>query len=124
MEGSDHARRAGHDVSLIRPYLLTFGRAEPVDTSLAIEAQVVTSRLGVTATPDLAFEPRDIVDLCHEARSVAEIASLLGLHIGVARVLVADLAEYGYVVVRRPDPQPSRDIDIIERVIRGLERIR
>jgi hypothetical protein len=110
-------------VSMIRPYLLTYGRAEPVDASLAIEAQVLTSRLGVSAMGELAFELRDIVELCHESRSVAEVASVLGLHIGVARVLVGDLAQYGYVVVRQPNPQPSQDIDIIERVIRGLERI-
>jgi len=42
----------------------------------------------------------------------------------VARVLVADLAELGYVILRRPKAQPSQDIDMIERVIRGLEAIR
>jgi hypothetical protein len=55
--------------------------------------------------------------------SVAEVAAILGLHIGVARVLVADLAELGYVILRRPKAQPSQDIDMIERVIRGLEAI-
>jgi hypothetical protein len=121
MGGPNHPA-ARDDVSLIRPFLLTSGRSEPVDTSLPIEAQVVAGY--PTTTPDLAFECRAIVDLCREARSVAEIAALLGMHIGVARVLVADLAESGYVVVRRPDPEPARDITIVERVIRGLERIR
>ena len=111
-------------VSLIRPYLLTSGRAEPVDRSLEIEAQVLTSPLGATVAPQLSFECRDIVDLCGDATSVAEVASTLGLHIGVARVLVADLAADGYVVLRRPDTELVHDVDIIERVIRGLQSIR
>ena len=56
--------------------------------------------------------------------AVAEIAAQLGLHIGVARVLVADLAASGYVIVRRPGTTLANDLDTIERVIRGLEAIR
>lgn len=112
------------DVSLLRPYLLTSGRAQPVDQTLEIEAQVVTSRLGASAQSSLSFEHRDIVALCRKSMSVAEIAAMLGLHIGVARVLVADLAEAGYVLVRRPNTKPSQDLGMIERVIRGLEAIR
>jgi hypothetical protein len=111
------------DVSLLRPYLLTSGRAQPVDETLEVEAQVMTSQLGAAASQNLTFERRDIVDLCHNTMSVAEVAAMLGLHIGVARVLVADLAELGYVIVRRPAARPTQDIDIIERVIRGLEAI-
>jgi hypothetical protein len=112
------------DVSLLRPYLLTSGRAQPIDHTLEIEAQVLTSLLGAASHPKLTFEHREIVSLCRTTKSVAEVAALLGLHIGVARVLVADLAGLGYVVLRRPDTRPSQDLDIIERVIRGLEAIR
>jgi Protein of unknown function (DUF742) len=112
------------DVSLLRPYLITSGRARPVDHTLEIEAQVQTSRLGAVSQPNLTFEQRDIVELCHTTMSVAEVAALLGLHIGVARVLVADLAALGYVVVRRPAGQASQDPGMIERIIRGLEAIR
>jgi hypothetical protein len=115
--------RSEPDVSLLRPYLLTSGRAEPVDQTLEVESQVLTSQLGANAAQDLTFERRDIVDLCHNTMSVAEIAAMLGLHIGVARVLVADLAALGYVIVRRPSARLSQDIDMIERVIRGLEAI-
>jgi hypothetical protein len=111
------------DVSLLRPYLLTSGRTQPVDGTLEVEAQVLTSQLGVASRNTLTFERRDIVELCHNTMSVAEVAAILGLHIGVARVLVADLAELGYVILRRPKAQPSQDVDMIERVIRGLEAI-
>jgi hypothetical protein len=111
------------DTSLLRPYLLTSGRAQPVDQSLEIEAQVMTSRQGTAGRPKLTFERQEIVALCRTAMSVAEVAADLGLHIGVARVLVADLAEQGHVVVRRPEHPTSPDLGMIERVIRGLEAI-
>jgi uncharacterized protein DUF742 len=114
---------ADPDVTLLRPYLLTSGRAQPVDHTLEIEAQVVTSQLGAASHPRLTFERRDIVALCRTTMSVAEVAAMLGLHIGVARVLVADLAALGYVVVRRPAGRLSQDLGMIERVIRGLEAI-
>ena len=110
-------------VSRLRPYLLTSGRAEPVDHTLEIEAQVLTSPLGAASYPQLSFEHRDIVALCETTMSVAEVAAKLKLHIGVARVLVADLASSGYLVVRRPSLPLSQDRNLIERVIRGLESI-
>jgi hypothetical protein len=126
MNGDDEPLPGGNDpdISLLRPYLLTSGRAQPIDHTLEIEAQVLTSLLGAASHPKLTFEHREIVSLCRTTKSVAEVAALLGLHIGVARVLVADLAGLGYVVLRRPDTRPSQDLDIIERVIRGLEAIR
>lgn len=125
MGGNGQTPPVGEEaVSLVRPYLLTAGRAQPIDQTLEIEAQVVTSQLGATAAIGLTFERRDIVTLCLEAKSVAEIASILTLQIGVARVLVADLAQFGYVVVGRPRAKLFQDIDVIERVIRGLESIR
>ncbi len=111
-------------VSGLRPYLLTSGRAEPVDHTLEIEAQVLTTGLGASRCDRLSFEHRDIVELCATTRSVAEVAARLGLHIGVARVLVADLAALGYLVVRRPSLPLSQNPHLIERVIRGLEAIR
>jgi uncharacterized protein DUF742 len=62
--------------------------------------------------------------LCHTTMSVAEVAARLRYHIGVARVLIADLAASGHVIVRRPDVDPALDLDMIERVIRALEAIR
>jgi hypothetical protein len=111
------------DIVSLRPYLLTSGRAEPVDHTLEIEAQVLATELGVTGYARLSFEHRDIVELCATTMSVAEVAAKLKLHIGVARVLVADLAALGYLIVQRPSFPLSQDPNLIERVIRGLEAI-
>ncbi|MGP3980429.1 DUF742 domain-containing protein [Streptomyces sp. KR80] len=109
-------------VSRLPPYLLTSGRAEPVDHTLEIESQVMTTELGRTAP--LSFEQRDIVELCATSMSVGEVAASLHLHIGVTRVLVADLAAQGYLLVQRPSLPFSQDTNVIERVIRGLKALR
>jgi hypothetical protein len=114
----------GDAVSRLRPYLITSGRAEPVDHTLEIEAQVLTTELGASEYPRLSFERRDIVRLCATTMSVVEVAAKLRLHIGVARVLVADLAAMGCLTVARPSFPLSQDASLIKRVIRGLEAIR
>ena len=114
---------ASPDVEMLRPYLLTSGRVAPTNSTLEIEAQVVTSPQGRATCHSLAFELRDIVILCGTAMSVAEVAARLRYHIGVVRVLVADLAASGHVIVRRPGVESWQDVPMIERVIRALESI-
>lgn len=111
------------DPARIPPYLLTGGRARPVDDSLEIEAQVITTTAGRSELPRLHFETRDIVALCEEPHAVAEVAVQLGMHLGVARVLVGDLVATGHLVVARPELDPAVRAHIIERVIRGLDNI-
>ena len=55
--------------------------------------------------------------------SVAEIGAALHVPLGVARVLVSDLADAGYLTVSLPVPvdangRPGRDI--LERLLDGL----
>lgn len=122
--GTPASARHADGVNALRPYLLTAGRVRPIDESLEIEAQVMATPRGLAGLHRLAFEHRDIVRLCAEPISVAEVGARLGLHIGVARVLVGDLAALGYLGVLRPRAGLHRDVDTIERVIRGLESIR
>lgn len=112
------------ETTLLRPYLLTSGRSQPVDRTIEIEAQVLTARSVDRSAAVLSFELRDIVALCEEPMSIAEVAARLGLHIGVARVLVADLVASGYVTLKRPDVASNTNLNMIERVIRGLQAIR
>jgi len=86
-----------------------------------VEAQVIATKSGLADLPTWAFEVRDIVTLCDEPQAVAEVASRLGLHLGVVRVLVGDLVAGGHLMVQRPPIDPSRRVEIIERVIRGLD---
>jgi hypothetical protein len=111
------------ETSGVRPYLVTGGRVRPLDATLEIEAQVLTTAAGRTAGR-LTVEHRDILDLALRPISIAEIAAQLGMHLGVARVLAGDLIGLGYLSVRRPDAGLRQDVKIIERVIRGLQAIR
>ncbi|MGH3657482.1 MAG: DUF742 domain-containing protein, partial [Micromonosporaceae bacterium] len=117
------AARYPDGITPVRPYLLTSGRVRPIDESLEIEAQVVATSRGLASQGQLAFEHRDIVVLCAQPVSVAEIGARLGLHIGVTRVLVGDLAALGYLSVARPRAGAHKDVETIERVIRGLESL-
>ena len=106
----------------LRPFLLTDGRVAH-DDSIALETQVVTTDLGRTGTAELGFERRDIVALCSDPQSVAEIAAQLSLHLGVVRVLVGDLSAEGHVSVHAPTADVATDVDTLMRVIRGLGAI-
>jgi Protein of unknown function (DUF742) len=111
------------DGAALRPFLLTAGRVAGQDSSIAIETQVVTTELGRTAAGDLGFERRDIVSLCGNPLSVAEIAAELSLHLAVVRVLVGDLSADGHLSVYLPNADASTDVDTLLRVIRGLRAI-
>jgi hypothetical protein len=111
-------------VSGVRPFLMTGGRARGYGASLGMETQVLSTRNGLAIAGGLAYERRDIVTLCVRPLSVAEIGAHLGLHLGVIRVLVADLVGMGLLVVRLPEGSPREQTEIIERVIRGLTAMR
>ena len=117
--GDDGAPRDGMS---LRPFLLTAGRVAGAD-SIAIETQVVTTDRGQTAAGELGFESRDIVALCGDPLSVAEIAAQLCLHLGVVRVLVGDLSAQGHLSVYLPNADAPTDVDTLLRVIRGLRAI-
>lgn len=107
----------------LRPFLLTAGRVEGEDSTIAIETQVMTTDHGRTAADELGFERRDIVALCGNPLSVAEIAAELSLHLAVVRVLVGDLSAAGHLSVYLPNTDASTDVDTLLRVIRGLRAI-
>jgi Protein of unknown function (DUF742) len=114
------------DPGEVRPYAMTGGRTRPADPDLAVEALVSTTALGEARSGDLRLEWRWIVTLCRDVLSVAEVAARLDVPLGVARVLVADMAEEGLVGIFRPPggtngdrPDPS----LLARVLAGLQTI-
>ncbi|WP_242613299.1 DUF742 domain-containing protein [Herbihabitans rhizosphaerae] len=108
----------------VRPYTKTGGRTRS-DYDLAIEALVSTSEQG--RSPDAAVSPehRSICGLCLDTRSVAEVAAHLRLPLGVARVLIGDMAGMGLVLIHQSGmvvgDRPS--IEFMERVLSGLRRL-
>jgi hypothetical protein len=111
---------------LVRPYAMTGGRTRP-RYQLAIEALVHTTAESAQLQGQLPEHQR-ICRLCYEIKSVAEISALLSIPLGVARILVADLAEAGLVAIHQPggtdssaDGQP--DVTLLERVLSGLRKL-
>ncbi|WP_372452856.1 DUF742 domain-containing protein [Actinomadura parmotrematis] len=109
--------------SLVRPYAVTGGRVKP-RYDLAIEALVSTVPHPPRDTSVLTPEYRAIMDLCRSARSVAEVSALCRLPLGVARVLVADMALEGLLRLHQSRPSGTQpDLRLLERVLSGLRKL-
>jgi hypothetical protein len=110
--------------SAVRPYTWTRGRTKS-GFDLAIETLVSTSRRGREQMGMLQVEHRAVAELCEQARSVAEVAALLSLPLGVARVLLGDMAGIGLVTVHQTASSAGNapDLALMERVLSGLRRL-
>ncbi|SDG57674.1 Protein of unknown function [Sinosporangium album] len=110
-------------MSPVRPYTVTRGRTAP-RTDLALEALVSSA---TSAPPEAAMstpEYQAISLLCRQVRSVAEISALLRIPVGVARVVVSDMAAEGLVHVHQPQLDAGRaELSLLERVLSGLRRL-
>jgi hypothetical protein len=117
----------------VRPYSLTggrtrFGHVLLVETFVAaLEApeerkELPNGSLNTRVMPEM----RAIVELCRRMRTVAEIAALLKMPLGVVRVLLSDLADQGKIRVYGTGTGhgPGRpDRALLERVLSGLRRL-
>jgi hypothetical protein len=114
--------------ALVRPYAVTRGRTRP-KLEIAIEALVETTVRGRAANsrPGGGQEQQYISTLCDgRVQSLAEIAARMQLPLGVARVIVADMAADGLVAVYEPTSLDENDAvgtELLERVLSGLRRL-
>jgi hypothetical protein len=110
--------------AIVRPYAWTRGRTKS-GFDLAIETLVSTSPQGREQLHMLQMEHRSVADLCDRPRSVAEIAALLSIPLGVARVLLGDMAGLGVVTVHQTATSSGTepDLALMERVLSGLRRL-
>ena len=103
-------------------YAVTGGRTRSAGNDLPLET-VVTATDRTAGIGDCQPEYRFIVQLAASPVTVVEIGARLHVPVGVARVLVGDLADAGYLVVHalpaataegRPEPA------LLERLLEGL----
>lgn len=103
-------------------YALTGGRTRSLRMEMPIEALVTTTELGLATLAGLPPEHRTILEAAAEPVSLAEVGHRLGVPVGVARVLVSDLAADDYLAVHLPlvgaDGRPRREL--LERLLDGL----
>lgn len=110
------------DDSVVRPFIITGGRTRPADDRLRVETLVTAAPAALSAP--LGFERRRIVELCRRPLSVAEVATGLGVPLGVARVLIADLIAGRLVTVHDHvglGGYPSRSL--LERIREGVRAL-
>jgi Protein of unknown function (DUF742) len=109
---------------LVRPYYMTGGRTRPAHDDLEWETLVSTTALGETSPKVGGVERRAIVVLCRDLVSIAEVSARLDLPLGVARVLVGDMAEQGFLILHRPSSDADRpDLALLQRVLYGLHQL-
>lgn len=104
---------------LVRPYAVTNGRTSP---SLRLELLSMVVATGHVMN-SLELDHLQVLGLCQQPASVAEIAARLRLPAAVAKVLLSDLVDYG--AVRAAAPRPAADASnriLLERVLDGLQR--
>jgi hypothetical protein len=111
--------------TLVRPYVLTKGRTKS-SRHLAIEALIsAESDSPRWRSSEITGEFQSVRALCSYPRSVAEVAAILSVPLGVARVLLGDMADLGLVsihdTVAASNGRPG--IALIERVLHGLRRL-
>jgi hypothetical protein len=109
---------------IVRPYVMTRGRTEPIRGDFNLISLVVATRMVGTKEVGLNPEHLAIVRLCQEPLSVAEVAAHLDLPAGTIRVLLGDLFDKGFVTIQDPQPEVDiRDRRMYEAVLDGLRAL-
>nr|WP_257233525.1 DUF742 domain-containing protein [Halopolyspora algeriensis] len=131
--GADEPSWSGHSAdpenddaapaASIRPYAWTGGRTKS-NVDLELETLVSTSEHYQPGMP-LRHEHQSVAELCRHPRSAAEVGALLGVPFGVAKVLLADMAEQGLIHVHQTvtDSGSAPHLMLMERVLSGLRRL-
>lgn len=105
----------------VRPYVRTRGRTR-TRADLAVETLVSIP----SPRPPLE-DPEHVAlgDVVGDPRSVAEVAALLSVPLGVARVIIDDMAGAGLLLVhpRAVGGTGAPSHDIMQRVLDGLHRL-
>lgn len=95
---------------LVRPYAVTGGRTRPGRTDIYMITMVLATTSDMS--PLLGPEHVEIVRLAQQPVSVAEVSALIGLPLGVVKVLVSDLVERRLLIASSPYPTTEGGADV------------
>jgi hypothetical protein len=110
------AAGGGHD--FVRPFIMTGGRTRADRRDLRVETMLQAT---VDIVPmGLHSEQEQVLRLCVEPQSVAEVAAKLQLVVGVVTVIASDLIAQELLDVHHTDPVEI-ELDMLTKMI---ERVR
>ena len=120
------------EAASVRPYTVTGGRVRSSASSYPLET-LVEALPGAVGSRGLLPEKRAILGYAASSYvSIAEVSALLRLPLGVVRILVADLAEDGYLTVHTSTPvsvhtghgqTPALSLSVLESVLDGISTL-
>ncbi|WP_367137822.1 DUF742 domain-containing protein [Saccharothrix sp. HUAS TT1] len=108
--------------SIVRAYSWTGGRTT---SAYQLEIETLVSAVDWDYPGAMKAEYHEVIALVGRPRSVAEVAALLRLPLGVAKVLLGDMAERGLIDVHKTVSSEGEqpDLGLMERVLAGLRRL-
>jgi hypothetical protein len=107
---------------VVRPYQLTRGRTRASGEAFDLVATVMATQARITEPGGLGPEHFSVLQLAQVPTTVVDIASDVALPLGVVRILLADLREFGLVTIQAPIPMKARQVDreTLKEVLHGL----
>ena len=110
---------------LIRPYAVTRGRTTSSWRELDMITLVVAARWD-PSVERMGHEHADIVRLCGNPISIAEVSAGLSLPLAVTKILVGDLIEAGHLIFRAPPTRATTktpDLKLLQAVLDGVRKL-
>lgn len=117
------------EAATVRPYAVTGGRVRSATSNLPLET-LIEVMPGTADVKGITPEKRAILNQASEDYvSIAEISAFLKMPLGVIRILVADLADEGYILVHTSMPvnvhtghseNPALSLSVLESVLNGI----
>ncbi len=107
---------------VVRPYQLTQGRTRVSGEAFDMVATVFATQARIGDPGGLGPEHFSVLQLAQAPTTVVDIASDVELPLGVVRILLADLREWGLVTIQAPIPMKARQVDreTLREVLHGL----
>ncbi|MEU1802408.1 DUF742 domain-containing protein [Streptomyces sp. NPDC019937] len=122
-EGGQEQQQQGSP-SFVRAYTWTGGRTRS-QHHFELETLVTTTELGHQSAAFTHADHVPVISLCQEPTSVAEVSARLSVPLGVARVLLGDMADRGLIAVHQTETSEGEapTVALMERVLTGLRRL-
>jgi Protein of unknown function (DUF742) len=107
---------------LVRPYAVARGRTRPTRHDLEMTTLVVVVRTDHHVNVDREYA--HILRMCQRPLSVAEVSATLTLPLGVVKVLLSDLIDWGLIIFRSP-PRTSDvpPMELLQAVLDGIRKL-